>query len=69
MPKSCAAALMLLAASLQSAFADDAPPTLQERVGYALSLARDAAQSDKTALTTLWLQAHAAAKPPSMNRP
>ena len=35
------------------AFADDADPTTQERVGYALSRARSAAQGDKKALASL----------------
>ena len=44
----------------RGALADDAPPTTQEMVGYALSLARDASHGDKKALATL--RTNAAAK-------
>ena len=43
---------MLLALSC-AVLADDAPPTLQERVGYAFSRALNAAQGDKQALSSL----------------
>ncbi len=49
-------ALMVTGMSLAvpcAALADDAPPTLQERVGYADSLANSAAGGDKKALATL----------------
>ncbi len=42
-----------------AALADDAPPTPEEVVGYAMSLARSASQGDKRALATL--QSNAAA--------
>lgn len=45
------AALWLALSS--TAFADDAPPTLGERVGYALSLAGNAAHGDKKSLAEL----------------
>jgi hypothetical protein len=49
---SCAVAVMSLAVA-GAVLADDAPPTPEEVVGYAGSLARSASQGDKNALGTL----------------
>ena len=48
-----ACAVLMSLGAVHAARADDAAPTTQERVGYALSRARSAAQGDKQALASL----------------
>lgn len=48
-----ACAVLMWFGSIHAALADDAAPTTQERVGYALSRARSAAQGDRRALESL----------------